>query len=159
MNMGITFDFMRKNRELSDYLRYTATEYRTFLLYTEPIVLKYILSEQCYKNVICLSIAMVILFSPDHSLLVPFVDHLLYYFVMSFQDIYGKQFVSQNVHGLLHICGDYYKYGPLDNCSAFIFENYMKILKSMVKKPERPLKQVINRYHEMNLSSKEVRLG
>lgn len=75
---------------------------------------------------------------------------------MSFQNIYGQQFVSHNVHGLLHVCDDYLRYGPLDNCSTFFFENYMKELKSFLRKHDKPLQQVINRYNEkssINLNS------
>ncbi|CAI6374129.1 unnamed protein product [Macrosiphum euphorbiae] len=67
---------------------------------------------------------------------------------MSFQNIYGAQFVSHKVHGLLHLCDDYEHYGPLHNCSTFMFENYMKELKSFVRKHDKPLQQVINRDNE-----------
>jgi hypothetical protein len=36
--------------------------------------------------------------------------------------------------GILHLVDDYEQLGPLDNCSAFCFENYMRNLKSMVRK-------------------------
>jgi hypothetical protein len=61
------------------------------------------------------------------------IDHArqhLDYFVKQFELLYGKHYVSHNIHGLLHICDDYELYGPLDNCSTFNFENYMKELKS-----------------------------
>lgn len=95
-----------------------------------------------------LNIAMIILLSPDCSHLVDYARQLLKYFVMSFQNIYGAHFVSHNVHGLLHLCDDYEHYGPLHNCSTFMFENYMKELKSFVRKHDKPLQQVINRYNE-----------
>jgi len=40
-------------------------------------------------------------------------------------------------------------YGPLDNCSAFPYENFMKILKSKIRKNENPLEQLVNRYKEI----------
>lgn len=49
---------------------------------------------------------------------------------------------------MLHLTDDYIKYGPLDSCSTFPFENYMKHLKSMLRKHEKPLQQVIKRYEE-----------
>lgn len=55
-----------------------------------------------------------------------------------------------NVHTLLHLCDDYEQFGPLDQCSEFIFENHMKELKSFLRKPEKPLEQIINRYSEIN---------
>jgi len=67
--------------------------------------------------------------------------------------IYGCQHISHNIHGLIHISDDYERYGPLDNCSAFVFENFMKELKSKVRKHDKPLKQIINRYNEVYYSS------
>jgi len=66
--------------------------------------------------------------------------------VNSFKDIYGSHYISHNIHGLLHIADDYERYGPLDNCSAFPFENYMQTLKSLIRKPDKPLEQVVLRY-------------
>lgn len=80
--------------------------------------------------------------------LINFSEKVLTYFVDKFVKIYGKQFISHNIHGLLHIVDDFRKYGPLDNFSCFPFENYLLKLKKMVQKSEKPLEQVINRYTE-----------
>lgn len=56
--------------------------------------------------------------------------------------------VSHNIHGLKHIFSDYLWYGQLDSCSCFVFENYMRTLKQMLRKHEKPLEQVIKRYKE-----------
>ncbi|KAE9534035.1 hypothetical protein AGLY_008771 [Aphis glycines] len=59
-----------------------------------------------------------------------------------------EHMVSHNIHGLTHICSDYERYGQLDTCSCFVFENYMKTLKQMLRKHEKPLEQIIKRYQE-----------
>lgn len=114
------------------------------------MVLKGILNDECYKHFICLHICFRILLTPDINIkLVDFSERLLIYFVDKFEKLYGKHFVSHNVHGLLHIVDDYRKFGFLDRCSCFPFENYMKVLKKMVRKHEKPLEQVIKRYEEI----------
>lgn len=95
-----------------------------------------------------LNISMIILLSPSYGFLIGHALQLLNYFVQEFQSIYGIHYLSHNVHGLLHLCDDYERFGPLDNCSCFIFENYMKELKSLLRKHEKPLQQVVNRYFE-----------
>lgn len=67
----------------------------------------------------------------------------------NFENIYGSHLISHNVHGLSHICDDYEKFGPLDNCSAFPFENFMGSLKKMLRKPDKPLQQIVKRYNEI----------
>lgn len=48
------------------------------------------------------------------------------------------------------MCDDYVKFGALDNCSTFPFENYISILKNLIRKPDKPLIQVIKRLNEIN---------
>jgi len=146
---NMTYDFSRTPRSLTEILRWKATEYRLFLLYTGPIVLKNVISEPCYTHFICLHVCFRILLTPNIDInLINFTEQLLKYFVNKFGEIYGKQFISHNIHGLLHITDDYRKYGTLDNCSCFPFENYLKCLKKMVRKFEKPLEQVVKRYDE-----------
>lgn len=148
LNSCITSDFVRKNRSIQDLCRWKVTEFRLFLLYSGQVVLKNIISKECYNIFMSLNIAMMILLSPDLEFLLDYARQLLEFFVQSFQNIYGVQYVSHNIHELLHLCDDYIEYGPLDNCSAFKFENHMKQLKSYLRKHEKPFQQVINRYHE-----------
>lgn len=149
MRSSITNDFARKPRRIEEYSRFKATEFRQLLLYTGPLVLKNILSDECYKHFMSLNIAMRILLSKDHSMYLNYAAELLNYFVKVFQQIYGCHYLSHNVHSLLHLVDDYITYGPLDNCSGFPFENYMKILKRMLRKHEKPLQQIIKRYEEI----------
>lgn len=92
---------------------------------------------------------MIILLSPDYHCYLNYANELLHYFVKTFETIYGRQHISHNVHVILHLTEDYQHFGPLDNCSAFPFENFMKELKSKVRKHEKPLEQLVNRYTEI----------
>lgn len=144
----VTNDFPRKPRGIEEYSRWKATEFRQFLLYSGPVILENILSNDCYQHFLTLSISMRIMLSLDHGCYLNYANQLLHYFVKHFQELYGSHFISHNVHGLLHLADDYIKHGPLDNCSAFPFENYMKSLKGMLRKHEKPLQQVVKRYEE-----------
>jgi len=146
---SITNDFVRKPRKIEEVSRWKATELRQFLIYTGPLVLKNILSERMYNNFMFLNISMNILLSSNiPNKLSKYANSLLNFFVSDFENIYGKHMVSHNIHGLTHICSDYERFGQLDSCSCFVFENYMKTLKQMLRKHEKPLEQVIKRYQE-----------
>lgn len=103
--------------------RWKATEMRQFLLYTGPFVLKDVLSHECYVHFHSLRIAMTILLSPAKNDYVQFAKNLLDYFVENYQHLYGKHYLSNNIHSIVHLVDDYNNFGPLDNCSAFYFEN------------------------------------
>lgn len=147
----ITNDFSRFPRALTDISRWKATEYRQFLLYTGPIVLQDNLKDEVYTNFLCLHICFRILLTPNiNSELIDFSEKLLVFFIDKFEKFYGKEFNSHNIHGLLHIVDDYRKFGSLDRCSCFPFENFMKFIKKMIRKHEKPLEQVIKRYEEIS---------
>jgi hypothetical protein len=141
-------EFSRKLRGLEEIARWKATELRTFLLYVGPLVLKNNVSNECFKHFMSLKIAMIILLSLHFSSYLQYAQHLLKYFVEMFEKMYGSYLISHNIHGFLHIADNYKIYGPLDQCSAYPFENYMKKLKSILRKPDKLLEQVIHRYHE-----------
>jgi len=135
-----------ENQEKSQRL---ADELRQFLIYTGPLALKNILTERMYDNFMFLNISMTILLSSNISNhLLNYANSFLNFFVSDFDNIYGKHMVPHNIHGLTHIGLNYQRYGQLDSCSCFVFENYMKTLKQMLRKHEKPLEQVIKRYQE-----------
>lgn len=145
----IPIDFHRKPRGVDELPKWKATEFRTFLLYLGPVVLKNKINEKCYLNFMCLHVSIFILLKSNVSNnLLKFSKKLLDYFINNFISIYGREWVSHNVHALQHLSDDYSRFGSLDNCSAFPFENHMKVLKKYVRKSNQPLQQAVKRYNE-----------
>ena len=70
-------------------------------------------------------------------------------FVANFKAIYGEEYISHNIHKCLHINQDVLRFSPLDEFSAFKFENFMQKLKKSVRKGDRPLQQIAKRYSEI----------
>lgn len=151
---SVPYEFTRRPRSLKHVRLWKATEFRQFLLYTGPIVLKNILKKDIYINFLSLHIAITIIASPvfsKHDSNINYAQSLLEYFVTSFTKIYDKQYVSHNIHNLLHICRDVKKYGPVDRFSAFKFENYMTHIKKLLRKPDKPLQQLVRRCAEIEM--------
>lgn len=59
--------------------------------------------------------------------------------------MYGEEFVSYNIHNLIHLAEDCRLYGTLDTFSTFPFENSFQIIKRKFKKSTQPLAQLHNR--------------
>jgi hypothetical protein len=145
----IPLEFARRPRSVSEVDRWKATEFRQLLLYTGPVVLPEILSESVFTHFMLLSVGIRLLVSPEfcekysdyaHSLLLLFVDGA--------KHLYCEEFIVYNVHGLVHLAGDAKQHGSLDSFSSFPFENKLKEIKQLLRKPGYPLAQIIRRVGE-----------
>lgn len=111
-----------------------------------------------------LHFAIRILLSTDlYMKYLQYAQSLLEYFTKQFIVFYGAEYISHNVHGLVHIVEDCKLFGNLDLYSAFPFKNYLQHLKRLVRKSDVPLAQILNRIHEsqnllVTASSKKVEL-
>lgn len=115
-------EFSKRPRSILYYTHWKATEFRTFLLYAGPIVLKGILNPEIYSHFLLLHSAINILVNDTHLRLptnIDYAEELLDEFVKDFGTIYEERYISQNVYNLLHLCSDVRKFGALDNFSAF----------------------------------------
>lgn len=156
MKSHISEEFRRKPRSLVHIDKWKATEFRQLLLYTGPVVLKDVLDKNSYSHFLVLHCAIRILCEYERQKdLIDYANSLLKCFVEGFSSLYGKEFVSYNVHGLLHMCEDVVNFGSLDNYSAFQFENYMQSIKKLLRKAEKPLPQIVRRILEMRNLSEE----
>lgn len=145
----IPMEFARRPRGLNELDRWKATEYRMFLLYLGPIILQKYLNADYFEHFCVLHTAIRILcHSEDCFRNNVYAKELLLYFVKMFQILYGNDNVVYNVHNLIHLSEDVKRYGPLHTFSAFPFENYLKKLKQMLRKTEKPLSQLYNRITE-----------
>lgn len=83
-------------------------------------------------------------------------EGLLQQFVSEAGSLYGQGIYVYNVHSLLHLADDVRRFGPLDQFSAFGFENFLYKLKTLIKSKARALQQVIRRLHEESWTSEST---
>jgi len=120
-------NFACRSRALSEFRQYKATEFRHFLLYAGSVVLYGILDDNYYLYFMLLHVAMHFFIISTHLdknfKLAEF--NCLKLSVDKAVDLYDSLFMSYNTHYLLHIVDDVRELGPLDNYSAFPYENNM----------------------------------
>lgn len=88
-------NFSRRPRAITKFCFWKATEFRTFLLYTGPLVLRGFLPQPLYNNFMERHVAVTILVIRNLIQGVKFIDRaeeLLNSFVQNFQKIYGKEY-------------------------------------------------------------------
>lgn len=146
----IPAEFARKTRSLDDLSRYKATELRLLLLYVLPVVL-IPLPQELYRHFLLLHCAMRILACPvtvQHKTNVKHAKTLLIRFVEGCSEFYGDAFLCYNLHNLLHLPDEVFRFGALDFFSCFFFENCLLKLTNLIKPGRDPLPQLVNRIME-----------
>jgi hypothetical protein len=142
-------DFARKPRSIFEIDRWKAVEFRQFLLYSGIAILRGVVSDKVFDHFMLLSVGILLLVHPVyHQTCYNYAHNLLKMFVEQSASIYGPEFVVYNVHCLVHLSADAMTHGSLDSFSAFPFENELKTVKSLVRKAELPLAQVVRRLSE-----------
>ena len=139
-------EFARRPRSLQYLDRFKAVELRQFLLYTGIVALKSIVAPDVYHTFLCLNVAFSILLNEDDVSRNTFLNYardLLRHFVKNSEKIFGRSFVTYNVHNLLHIADDCENFRcALDQLSAFKFESFLYSVKKKVKHSNNALVQV-----------------
>lgn len=144
-------EFQRKGQSLNDLEDWKAVEFRHFLLYSGPVILKDVLEPRKYDNFLIFHATIRILSSPSlKPQEINFAEKWLRYFVDQFGVIYGEHQLVYNVHSLMHLANDCRFQGPLDAFSAFPFESYLGQLKSLLRGTRRPLAQLKRRLSEID---------
>ncbi|KAK0062244.1 transposase domain-containing protein [Biomphalaria pfeifferi] len=126
-------EFSRKPRSLLELDRWKATEFRLFLLYVGVVALKSNVVQKVYKHFLLFSVAIYCLASPEFYVThADWAHEQLKLFILKAEEVFGKDFIVYNVHGLLHLSEDVKNFGPLDTFSAFLFENFLGQLKRLI---------------------------
>jgi hypothetical protein len=150
-------EFARKPRSINDIDRWKATELRLFLLYTGRVLLKGVLDTPRYKHYMKLSVSIRILTSTELTETQSELAHqLLTEFVKETKRLYGQEFMTYNIHSLLHLASDAREHGNLDNCSSFPFENHLQIVKRTVRSGKSPIIQMTKRMLEKESYDNEM---
>lgn len=145
----VPMEFQRRPRSLKDINFWKSTEFRQFLLYTGVVVLYKLVNNDIYNHFVTLHCAIRMLCCPNTYLAnIKNAEKLLKNFVENVGILYGRNKISYNVHNLLHITDCVKQFGPIDNFSAYRFENHMQYLKMKIRRPYLVLQQLHNRLSE-----------
>ena len=141
----IPFEFKRKMRPMSELAYWKASEFRLFLLYAGVVVLKNrdLLDKCYYRHFVKLASALrLLLISDSTDDDISLCSKFLIEFCEECSSLYGRGFLSYNVHGLIHLVHDFKLFGSLDFVSCFSFESFLGLLKSRVSSGHKPFEQI-----------------
>jgi hypothetical protein len=118
-------EIKRLPRSISNTRRFwKASEWRSFLLFYSPVYLMNLMPRPFYNHWLLLSFSVyTLLQSKITRENILYAEIALHKFVSQVGSLYGKQFVSYNVHLLTHLAQSVKLWGPLWATSAFLFED------------------------------------
>lgn len=142
-------EFQRKIGPLVNARKWKATEFRFFLLYCGPLVLKNILRCELYRHFLLLHVAFRILCSNQFKIYNNFAKIYLNRFFQMLPFLYGSQSQVLNMHYLIHIANDTINMNcNLNLLTSFPFENYLGQIRKLICTPNKPLQQICRRLEE-----------
>lgn len=144
----------RVNRSLNCLSFWKATEFRTFLLKTGPVVLQDHLTVELYNHFLALHCAVTICCSESLQKFLPVAKQLFRMFTEKFGDLYGDENYTYSIHSLIHVTDDVERFGVFDKYSAFPGESNLGFLKNLVRGGHLPLQQVVKRIAEKDALEK-----
>lgn len=143
-------EFQHKLRSFIDSLGLMkGTEFRQYLLFVGPLLLRGIVDEEKISNLITLQIASTIFSHKRFAIYYNEADMLMRKFITDFAAIYHPSHVVYVVHSLCHMRHFVDLYGPWDNFSTCEYESFNCTVKNYLKSNIKPLIQVTNRILEV----------
>ena len=117
-NQHFPSDFTRKRKNLELVAFWKAVEYKSFAMYSGPVVLKdeCIFSKEKYEHFLSLRVALRLLSAPDIKDRpddLNFAEELLLFYAHKFGELYGMHHLVYNMHSLNHLAEDVRVHGPL----------------------------------------------
>ncbi|KAA3672079.1 uncharacterized protein DEA37_0003952 [Paragonimus westermani] len=152
-------DFPRVCRGWLKFRNWEACEFRQFLLYIGPWVMKGAVPHKNYSNFLDLSMDISVLAHPVFcGPLVEYGNSCLRKFVHEFFHICGAGEMTYNVRSLIHLADDVGHHGQLDSFSAFSFELYIYHIKLMLHCPCNPVAQSYRRWKDECTLAKAMKI-
>lgn len=137
----------RSMRGLDELHHWKASEFRSFFYYLSIVILPEFLSKGPYEHFLTLFCGVTICSSLKYSSILDLSHELLLYFVENFKTYYGN-YITSNIHNLVHITDEVRKFGPLDTFNSYPFENKLYCIKRMLRAGNKPLSQIAKRLTE-----------
>ena len=151
----------RRPRKLSEHMKYyKASEYRSFLLYYSLPVLRDVLPEDYWNHYALLVVSIYYLLQQSISEeQLANSEKMLKKFCRQFEILYGRRYMTANVHNLLHLTDCIRELGPLWAYSCFHFESQNGALKSLVHGTQQVEKQIMASFvYRKNLPAAAVEI-
>lgn len=150
LNASKPVELHRSFRKL-DCIRYwKALEFKYFLVYLGPVVLRDVLPKDVYEHILLLFVAVTICSCEIYDEYLDQAGNMFQEYIELYTVLHGDHSISSNVHNVGHIIDDVKKFGILQRISSYPFENLLFKIKNLLRSGHKPLAQVAKRLSEIS---------
>ncbi|XP_041774272.1 uncharacterized protein LOC121594719 [Anopheles merus] len=149
MQTKLPTEIHRSFRLLRYHAFWKATEWRSYLHYASVVVLKDLVDPIAYGHFLLYFSAVTIFSTKFHQHLWLRARDYLRIFVKNFGQVYGRKYLTSNIHLLVHIYKDVEKFGALDDFSAYATENFLQNFPRWVRAGTKCVEQIANRSSDL----------
>lgn len=137
----------RTPRSLTVRRLWKASEWRSWIVWYSLICIDGLLPRKYVQHLALLVTAITIFLQDSISpAMLDYAHESLVRYVVQFQELFGKQAMTFNVHLLLHFTKGVANWGPLWTHTAFPFENANRLLLAMKTSPTHVAYQIARRF-------------
>lgn len=156
-NIHVPKTINRKPGKIESFGTWKANEYRNFLLYYGPSVLKNVLPNEYYQHFLLLSYSIYTFLQEEISK-DEFTEasRKILKYVNEFEDLYSINGMRHNVHLLSHIPSCVINNGPMWAYSAFNMENKNSQITRVIKGTRYVVQEAANKYCIMQSNRKKI---
>ncbi|CAH1099203.1 unnamed protein product [Psylliodes chrysocephalus] len=140
----------RPMRSMNCLAFWKGVEYRSFLNYVGIVVLKDVVKDHIYQHFLLLFVATKICSCDIYKKYLSVAQLMFETYVEQFKNIYSEDYLTSNVHNLVHVVDDVNRFGVLQSISAYPFEHALFQIKRLLHMGNYNLEQVVNRLSERN---------
>ena len=125
-----TNEMSRRQRSINDLHRYKASEYKNIIHHASIFIFKDQLPTNYYMHLVLYILFLRLLTSDDiDNSDIELAYRLILCFVSKYEDLYGTDDLTFNLHAHLHLPAQVHQYGPINKVSAFAFEGFFHFCK------------------------------
>lgn len=141
----------RNPRPLKDREKFKASEWRALLVLYGPVVMKDIVPDKYLNHFCLLSCAMHILLQKSITLQqLKFCDDLIVLYCLKYQEYFGVENMTYNIHLLLHVVAAVLNHGPVFTHTCYPYEGKNRYILQLATSPYKVAQAVARKYHIFN---------
>lgn len=155
LSLTPVWEISRLPRSLSEIKEWKASEWKNWMLFYSPVVLKDYIPERNYKHWLRFVAMMHYLLGPSvHIEQLMRIQKEMLNFLVEHESFYGTEYMTYNSHLLLHLVESVKNWGPLWGYSLFPFESMNGTLGKFVKGTRYPHFQIVQKFCILQALSK-----